>query len=163
MSTKRAPRVGFSLELVPKWRARIDLARMMARQLSKRFGHIPLYPGYFFFNSSALLVTLNGEKFVVLVRQDKSKYPGHKDRMWQVLISPYKFRSPAVCFPEDEQERYAKDLMSISKEVHAVLFRTPTIRRLRWWFVGWDMNQPGVRTPAELPWRLDASEMHQDS
>lgn len=105
--------------------------------------------------SSVLLVTLNGEKFVVLVREDKYMYPGHKDRMWQILISPYRFRSPAVCFPEDEQERYAKDFMAISKEIHAVLARTPGIARLRWWFVGWDVNQPGVRTPAELPWRLD--------
>lgn len=163
MSIKKAPRVAFGLNIVPKWRARVDLARMMTRQLSKRFGHIPLYPGYLFFNNSALLVTLNGEKFVVLVREDKSKYPGPKDRMWQILISPYKFRSPAVCFPKDEQERYAKDLMVISNEVHTVLSRTPGISRLRWWFVGWDFNQPGVRTPAELPWRMDASEMHQGS
>ena len=157
MSIRRAPRVGFALNIVPKWRARVDLARMLTRQLSKRFAEIRLYPGYLFRNS-VLLVTLNGEKFVVLVREDKYKYSGHKDRMWQILISPYKFRSPAVCFPEDEQERYAKDLMAISKEVHAVLFRTPTIRRLRWWFVGWDVNQSGVRTPAELPWRVDPAE-----
>jgi hypothetical protein len=157
MSTKRAPRVGFALNIVPKWRARLDLARMMTRQLSKRFADIRLYPGYLFRNS-VLLVTLHGEKFVVLVREDKYKYPGHKDRMWQILISPYKFRSPAAWFPEDEQERYAKDLMAISREVHAVLSRTPTVRRLRWWFVGWDVNQPGARTPAELPWCVDAAE-----
>lgn len=115
------------------------------------------------FRNSVILVTLNGEKFVALVRQDKFKYPGHKDRMWQILISPYKFRSPAMRFPEDEQERYAKDLLAISKEVHAVLIRTPTVRRLRWWFVGWDMNQPGVRTPAELPWHIDCSKVRQGS
>jgi hypothetical protein len=156
MSIRRAPRVGFALNIVPKWRARVDLARMLTRQLSKRFAEIRLYPGHLFRNS-VLLVTLNAEKFVVLVREDKYKYSGHNDRMWQILISPYKFRSPAVCFPEDEQERYAKDLMAISKEVHAVLFRTPTIGRLRWWFVGWDVNQSGVRTPAELPWHVDAA------
>jgi hypothetical protein len=155
MSFKRAPRVGFGLEIVPKWRARVDLARMMTRQLSKRFGHIPLYPGYCFRNS-VLVVTLNGEKFHLLVRQNK--YPGNAVRMWEIMINPSRFSVLSEGSPEDEQERYAKDLMAISGEVHAVLARTPGITRLRWWFVGWDVNQPGVRTPAELPWRVDAPE-----
>lgn len=154
--TKKAPRVGFGLEIVPKWRARVDLARMMTRQLSKRFGRIPLYPGYFFRNS-VLVVTLNGEKFHLLVRQNK--YPGNPVRMWEIMINPSRFSVLSERFPEDEQERYAKDLKVISNEVHAVLARTPGITRLRWWFVGWDVNQPGVRTPAELPWRVDAPEL----
>jgi hypothetical protein len=127
----------------------------MTRQLSKRFGRIPLYPGYFFRNS-VLIVTLNGEKFHLLVRQNK--YPGNAVRMWEIMINPSRFSVLSERFPEDEQERYAKDLMVISKEVHAVLARTPGITRLRWWFVGWDVNQPGVRTPAELPWHVAAPE-----
>jgi hypothetical protein len=156
MNIKRAPRVGFGLQIVPRWRARIDLARMMTRQLSKRFSDVRFYPGWLFPNS-ALLVTLSGDKFVVLVRKDKYKYPGHRDRMWQIMINPYKFRSPAVHFPQVEQERYAKDLMVISSEVHSVLTRTPGITRLRWWFVGWDVTKPGVRTPKELPWHMDSA------
>lgn len=134
----------------------MDLARMMSRQLSKRFGRIQLFPGYFFRNS-VLVVTLNGEKFQLLVRQNK--YPGNPVRMWEIMINPSRFSVLSERFPEDEQERYAKDLMIISNEVHAVLARTPGITRLRWWFVGWDVNQPGVRTPAELPWRVDAPEL----
>jgi hypothetical protein len=104
-------------------------------------------------------VTLNGEKFIVLVRENK--YPGNKVRMWEIMINPYRFPTPSERFPEDEQERYAKDLMTLSDEVHAVLTRTPGITRLRWWFVGWDVTKPGVQTPAELPWHIDALEERQ--
>jgi hypothetical protein len=149
MSIKQAPRVGFGLQIVPKWRARLDLARMMTRQLSKRFGHIPLYLGFFFWNS-VLVVSLSGEKFLVVVRENK--YSGNAVRMWEISITPSKFPVPAKHFPQNEQEAYAKDLIVISNEVHAVLRRTPGVTRLRWWFVGWDVSKPGVRSPAELPW-----------
>ena len=104
-----------------------------------------------------LVVTLNGEQFQLLVRQNK--YPGNAVTMWEIMINPSRFSVLSERFPEDEQERYANDLMIISNEVHAVLARTPGITRLRWWFVGWDVNQTGVRTPAELPWRVDAQEL----
>ena len=159
MSLTRAPRVGFGLQIEPKWRARVDLARMMTRQLSKRFGYVRLYPGYLFRNS-VLVVTFNGDKFHVVVRENK--YPGNAVRMWDIMINPARFPITSERFPEDEQERYAKDLLVISNEIHAVLNRTPGITRLRWWFLGWETNKPGVRTPAELPWHIDTPELGAD-
>jgi hypothetical protein len=144
MGTKRAPRVAFSLNIVPKWRARIDLARMMSQQLSTRFGHISLHPGYFF-RASVLVVNLNLERVLVGVRENR--YPGNTARFWEIAINPSRFPAPAKRFPDDEQERYAKDLLVISEEVHAVLTRTPGVAQLRWWFVGWDVGKPGVRRP----------------
>lgn len=155
MNIKRAPRVGFGLQIVPKWRARVDIARMMAWHLSKRFSRVKLYPGYVLRNS-VLVVWLNGDKFVLVVRKEKNSR--NEARMWQILINPARFPEPGKHFPEEEQERYAQDLRVISNEVHAVLARATGITRLRWWFVGWDMKQPGVRKPADLPWRVDAPE-----
>jgi len=154
-SIKRAPRVAFGLNIVPKWRARFDLARMMRRQLSERFGHILLHPGIIF-KLSVLGLKMNGEGFLVGIRENK--YPGNTARMWEIAINPSRYPVPTKSFPEDEQERYAKDLMLISNEVHAVLARTPGVTRLRWWFVGWDVGNPGVRTPRELPWHVDVPE-----
>lgn len=149
MSIKQAPRAGSGLQIVPKWRARIDLARMMTRQLSKRFGDVRLYPG-FLFKASVLVVNLDGEKFLLEIRGNK--HPGNTARVWEIAVNPSRFPAPAKHFPQDEQEAYAKDLIVISNEVHAVLSRTPGVTRLRWWFVGWDVSKPGVRSPAELPW-----------
>jgi hypothetical protein len=91
------------------------------------------------------------------------KYPGNTVRFWQISINPPGFPAPAKRFPDDEQERYAKDLLVISNEVHAVLTRTPGVAQLHWWFVGWDVNKPGVRRPVDLPWREDAGVMRKDS
>jgi hypothetical protein len=124
----------------------------MARQLSKRFGHVSVYPGYFL-KASVLVVNFNAEKFLLGVR--KNKYRGYAVPMWEISINPSRFPTPAKRFPEDEQERYAQDLLVISKELDAVLTRTPGIERLRWWFVGWDIHKAGVRRPVDLPWRLD--------
>jgi hypothetical protein len=155
MSIKNAPRVAFGLQLVPKWRARVDLARLMTRKLSKRFGHIWLHLGLFF-KASVLVVHLNGEEFFVVVRENK--YSGNTVRMWEIAINPSRFPVPGLNFPEDEQRKYTPDLMVLSHEVHAVLARTPGVTRLRWWLVGWDVKTPGVRTPAELPWHRDVPE-----
>lgn len=155
MSKKKVPWAGFGLQIVPKWRARIDFARMMTRQLSKRFGRILLAPG-FFFRASVLAVDLNGEKFLIGIRENKSL--GNPERMWEIWVGPSRFPVPSDHFPEDEQEKYAKDLMIISNEIHAVLTRTPGVTRLRWWFTGWDVTKPGVRDPRELPWNVDVSE-----
>jgi hypothetical protein len=139
----------------------MDLARMMTRQLSKRFEHVRLYTGWIFFRNSVVEVDLNGEKFIVVIRENK--YPGNPARMWEIMINPYRFPIPGKRFREEEQERYANDLRLISNEVHAVLSRTPGVTRLRWWFFGWDISKPGVRTPAELPWRIEGPEMRQCS
>jgi len=152
MSIKKAPWAGFGLQIVPKWRARIDLARMMTRQLSKRFGRVLLSPGVFF-RTSVLAVELNGEKFLIGIRENKT--PGKPVRMWELWVGPARFPVPSDHFPEDEQEKYAKDLMIISNEIHAVLTMTSGVTSLRWWFAGWDVTKPGVRTPAELPWQVD--------
>ena len=156
MSVKKAPRVAFGLEIVPRWKARLDLARMMRRQLSKRFGRILFHPG-FISKLSVLGLELNGERFLVGIRENK--YPGNTAKMWEIAINPARFPVPTKSFPEDEQERYAKDLIVISNEVHAVLARTPGVTRMRWWFVGWDVGNPGMRTPRELPWREVVSEL----
>jgi hypothetical protein len=161
MNIKRAPRVMFSLSLVPNWRVRIDLARFMKRKLAKRFGDIALHPGYLL-KVSALVVGLNGEKFLVGVRRSKCP-PGNANRFWRITIDPYRFPAPARQFPEVEQERYANDLLVISKEVHAVLTGTLGVEGLRWWFVGWDLKKPGVRTPAELPWHAEVLATSQGS
>lgn len=160
MSINRTPCGGFGLQIEPKWRARIDLARMMARQLSKRFGHIRLSLGLFF-RVSVLVVNLNGEKFLVGIRENK--HPGHTVRIWEIWVSPSRFPLASDHFPEDEQDRYAKNLMVISNEIHAVLSQTPGVTRLRWWFAGWDRTRPGVRTPRELPWPKDSAAVDQDS
>jgi hypothetical protein len=89
----------------------------------------------------------------------ENKYPGNTVRMWEIAISPFRFSRPSERFPEDEQDRYAKDLLVISNEIHAVLARTPGVSRLRWWFVGWDVKNPGVPTPAKLPWRIGTPEI----
>jgi hypothetical protein len=115
-----------------------------------------LYPGYFF-RASVILVNLNGEGFFIVVR--KNKCPGNTGSMWGILINPSRFPEPGKSFPEDDQERCAKDLRLISDEVHAVLARTSGVTRLRWWFFGWDVNRPGVRTPSQLPWRVDVPEL----
>lgn len=122
MSMNRTPWVGFGLQIVPKWRVRIDLARMMTRQLSKRFGHIRLSPGYFF-RVSVLVVNLNGDKFLVGIRENK--HPGNTVRMREIWASPARFPVSSDHFPEEEQDRYAKDLTVISNEIHAVLSQTP--------------------------------------
>jgi hypothetical protein len=154
LHTKWAPRVGFTLNLVPKWRARVDLAKMMTRQLSKRFGLIPLHAGYFF-RASVLVVNLNGEKFLLGVRE--KTLTGTAAKFWEISINPSRFPFPGKRFPDDEQERYAKDLFVISKAVHEVLTRTAGVSQVRWWFVGWG-DKPGVRSPADLPWQLDSPE-----
>lgn len=79
--------------------------------------------------------------------------------MWEIAINAVRFPAPLKRFPEDQQIKYANDLMVISNEVHAVLTKTVGVTRLRWWFAGWDASKPGVRTPAQLPWRVDASEL----
>lgn len=160
MSIKRAPRVAFSLNIAPKWRARFDLSRFMTRQLSKRFGSIPLHPG-FILGTSVLVVSLNGERFLIGIC--RVKYPGSTKKEWQIEINPSRFPVPSKRFPEAEQEKYANDLKIISNEIHAVLAKTPGVTRLRWFFVGWGFVKPGVRTPRELPWRMDVSEVRQGS
>jgi hypothetical protein len=79
--------------------------------------------------------------------------------MWEILIHPSRFPEPGKCFPEEDQERYAKDLRLISDEIHAVPARTSGVTRLRWWFFGWNVNKPGLRTPSQLAWRVDAPEL----
>lgn len=157
---KKAPRAGFGLRIVPKWRARVDLAKWLSRQLSKRFGHIPLYPGYLF-RASILVVSLNNEKFHVRVHENKypGNNPGKTERIWVVGVNPSRFPVLGERFTEDEQEKYAKDLLVISNEIHAALTGTPEVTGLRWWFAGWDFQRPGVPTPAKLPWSLDAAQL----
>jgi hypothetical protein len=132
----------------------------MKLQLSKRFGRVQLYPMYLL-TVSQLVVTVNAERFIIAIFKMKSS--GKWVGTWQISISPYRFPRPAKRYPEDEEERYAKDLSVISNEVHAVLARIPGIERLRWWFVGWESGKPGVRTPRELPWHADRLAMSQDS
>jgi hypothetical protein len=153
---KKAPRVAFGLKIVPKWRGRIDLARWMTRQLSKRFGPILLSHSVDFFRVSGLSINWNGQHFLVGISRNKE--PGNTLIIWQVQINPAPFPVPSRRFPEDEQEKYAKGLLLISQEIHALLIKAPGVAGLRWFFEGWDVEKPGVRTPTELPWHGEAPE-----
>lgn len=153
---KKAPRAAFGLKMVPKWRGHIDLARWMTRQLSKRFGRILLSHSVDFFRVSGLSINLNGQRFLVGISRHKA--PGDTLIMWQIQINPAQFPVPSKRFPKDEQERYARDLLLISQEIHALLIRAPGVAGLRWFFEGWDVEKPGVRTPAELPWHGEGLE-----
>ena len=148
---KKAPRVGFSLNLVPRWRARVDLARVIARHLSKRFGRISVHPGYLF-RASVLALMTNGEGFLLALRENRN--PGNPARSWEILINPSRYPSPGKHFPNEEENKYAKDLLAVSTAVHAVHSEIAGVERLRWWFVGWEVNKPAVRTPGDLPWHL---------
>lgn len=157
MSIKKAPRVTFSLEIVPKWRSRVELARSMRRQLSKRFRHICSSHSIDFFRLSGLAVNLNDE--YVLVGIGTYRESRNSMSMWEIAVNPARFPVPSKNFPEHEQKKYAKDLLLVSEEIHAVLIRTPGVAHLRWYFEGWDVRIPGVRTPAELPWRVNDAEL----
>jgi hypothetical protein len=154
MSIQRVPRVGFSLELLPARRAREELAGMLHRHLSKRFGPVRAFRR-FLFPVSLLTLNLAEDKYVVAINREK---PKNRDQgEWHVAIDPLEYPVPMKNLPKHEERKYARNLMIISDEIHVLLAGTPGVTRLRWFFDGWDARKPGVRTPGELPWYVDVS------
>lgn len=152
MSIQRVPRVGFSLELLPARRAREELTGMFERHLSRRFGPVRTLRR-FIFPVSLLTFNLAEGKYVVAINRETRKNRGHGE--WYVAIDPLEYPVPMKNLPADEERKYARNLMVISDEIHALLASTPGVTRLRWFFDGWDARKPGVRTPVELPWYVD--------
>lgn len=155
-SIQRVPRVGFGLEQQPARRARREIAGMLERHLSKRFGPVRSFRRYFL-PVSLLMLNVNGNNFVASIARERLK--GQDDGEWCVAVNPLDYPVPKKNLPEDEERKYARDLMLISDEIQTLLTNTPGVTRLRWFFEGWDVDKPGVRDPAELPWHVDVPEL----
>lgn len=130
-------------------RGRRRLADMFARRLSEQFGPIQvcrrlIYPVAF------LLFKVGGVEYSVGIT--RRKHRGPRKGEWYARIDPLDAASGVTNPTVDEQGIYARDLRLISDEIHVVLSTAPGVTRLRWFFEGWDVKTPGVRTPAELPW-----------
>lgn len=157
MSIQKVPRAGFGMDCARTGRLRRELARLLGRHLRKSFDSIRVYPRYFFPISQVVLRS-GGHGFVVSVGREK--LIGKDEGDWYVVINLLGYPVPLKSLPKDVESKYAKDLMRISEEIHAILSSVSGITRLRWYFEGWDVNIPGVRTSAELPWHADAPKPH---
>lgn len=150
-----APRAMFTLDLLSACGARGKLADMFAKRLSEQFSPVQvvrrmIYPVSF------LLFKVGEIDYSVGITRKRPRGPQKGE--WFVRIDPVDAASGIKNSTIDEQRTYARDLRLICDEIHAVLATTPGISRLRWFFEGWDVKKPGVRTPAELPWHADFSE-----
>jgi hypothetical protein len=151
----RRPRVIFSLDILPKRSARGRLADTLARYLSEKFGRVIVFPRVIH-PVAGLLLKVSGVYFSVSILRRKPRGPRNGE--WVVAIDPLD-APPHLTNPTgEEQRKYARDLKVISEELHGALATNPGITRLRWFFEGWDVKIPAVRTPAELPWSLDSPE-----
>jgi hypothetical protein len=106
-----------------------------------------------------LIVSVNGREVLVSLMRDGSRreLPEYQ-RDWMVLLDP--FSGPVWQVLRHDSERgYESEFLAVSNEVHALLGEVPRITRLRWYFKGWDPKKPAVRTPSELPWRMDDAEL----
>lgn len=140
----------FTLDPLPAFGARGKLADMFARRLSDQFGPIQvvrrmIYPVAF------LVFKIGGIGYSVGV--SRRKPPAPRKGEWYVSIDSIDAASGLTNPTPDEQWAYARDLRLISDEIHAVLSTASAVTRLRWFFEGWDVKKPGIRTPAELPWQ----------
>jgi len=145
-----ALRAMFTLEPLPALGARGKLADMLARRLSDQFGPIQvvrrmIYPVAF------LAFKVAEVDYSVGISRRKPRAPRKGE--WYISIDSVDAASGITNPTADEQWAYARDLRLIGHEIHAVLSTAPGVTRLRWFFEGWDVKKPGVRTPAELPWR----------
>jgi hypothetical protein len=153
---QRMPRVMFSLDLPRGRRRRNTLPKVLARQLSEKFGTIEVFPRTIL-SLSCLKFKVNRFDFVVRIAQRKAQ--GARNGEWFVAVDPFDAPAPLANLSRDEQIEYARDLRLISDGVHAVLVAMPGVTRLRWFVDGWESEKPGVRTPAELPWHLGIPEL----
>ena len=129
---------------------------MLGRRLSKSFGSVQIFRR-FFFPISQVLVHSGEYDFIVSIGREKLK--GQTDGEWCVAVNPRGYPVPLKSLPEDEERKYSRDLMRISGELHSQLTSMPEVTGLRWFFEGWDVRKPAVRTPAELPWDVRDPEL----
>jgi hypothetical protein len=104
-----------------------------------------------------LMLNAAGSEFLVALLHDK--HAGQGGGAWLLTINPLDYPVPKRNLPKEAEMKYANGLMLISHEIEGLLTNTPTVTRQRWFFEGWESNKPGVRTPAELPWHVDAPEL----
>lgn len=154
MSIHRVPRVQFCLELLPVRRARKELALMFEKHLAKRFGPVRVFKRVFL-PVSILTLNIRDSKFVIAVTRERRK---KHDNEWYVSVDPIEYPAPKN-LPRELERKYATDMLAISEEMNVLLTGVPGVTRLRWYFEGWDIKKPGVRTPAELPWHVDVPEL----
>jgi hypothetical protein len=133
---------------------REEIAQMLARRLSDRFGHVQIakFPllQRFLNRVSLLWFEVNGKKLGVFVT------PANKRDEWCVGVDPLKYTEPVRRLLKEDVGKYAEEFMLVSGEIHTLLKNTSGVEGLRWYFEGWDVHTPAVATPAELPWRLEA-------
>jgi hypothetical protein len=129
--------------------------KMLQQHLAKRFGAIHAFRR-FVVPVSLLTFKINGNALVVALKAWK-KF-GQDE--WYASVDPLEYPKP-VNLPEEGERKYAKDLMLVSEEIHALLSTTTGVTRLRWFFAGWDAKRPGVGTPAKLPWHVDIRELRE--
>jgi hypothetical protein len=127
---------------------------MFERHLSQHFGQIRSIQRLVL-PVSVLLLKLPGGDFTVTIRRVLRK----RFAEWRIGVDPLAYPGLWKKLPKEEERKYAKDLLLISTEIHALLTSVPGITRVRWFFEGWNLRRPGVRTPAELPWYMDVPEL----
>lgn len=151
---KRLPRVGFRLALAPdQWRreslVREDLARLLARGLSTKFGRVSIekWPLIRMLATEVCLMALvlNESRFGIFVKRAENSRES-----WCVGIDPLRYNFHSM--GRVDETKYAKELEAISDEIHSILRGTPGIEGLRWFFEGWDINTPAMASPGQLPW-----------
>jgi len=161
MSLRKLPRAIFGFELQPALPARQELSDLLKEGLSKRFGPVKVkYPLIQrLYRESMLILGVEGKEVLVSLLRDGSRgeLPEYQ-REWMVLVDP--FSGPVWQVLRHDSERgYEGVFLAVSNEIHALLGAIPRITGLRWYFKGWDSKKPAVRTPSELPWRLDDGEL----
>lgn len=161
MSLRKLPRGAFGFELQPALPARQELADLLKEGLSKRFGSVQVRGSLIqrFYRVSMLIVPVNDKKLLVTLLRDGSRreLPEYQ-RMWKVLVDPFPGSTWQV-LRHDSEKGYEGELLSVSNEIHSLLVHVPRITGIRWYFKGWDRTKPAVRTPSELPWRMDDAEL----
>jgi hypothetical protein len=158
---RQAPRAAFGFELQPGLPTRQELAELLEKGLSKRFGPVKVrYPLLQrVYRMSMLIVTVNDKEVLVTLFRDRFRrdLPEYQ-REWRLLID--RFTGPVWQVLRHGSERGHEDLLlAVSDEIHKMLVTIPRITRIRWYFKGWDRNKPCVRTPGELPWSVANSEI----
>jgi hypothetical protein len=112
----------------------------------------------FLLNMARLIVSVQGRRVTVAVGRYRHPVatPEHQ-RGWHLMIDPF---VPIGRSFKMEKE-YAGELLVVSEHLHALLMMTPGVRGLRWFFKGWGPRIPSVRTPADLPWDMEALEIEE--
>lgn len=127
---------------------------MFERHLSKRFGPMRVLKRVFLPVSILTLNVLDDEFVIAVTPERRKKYANE----WYVSIDPIQYPAPKK-LPRELEMKFATQLLTISEEMNVLLTSVSGVTRLRWYFEGWDIARPGVRTPAELPWSVDAPEL----